>query len=76
MFLTRLLLPPKGVKIGFGGDEKVLLFMYQSTNIHRMIYGITIYLIFFFLVKIFLLLFVDNACICKNSFIFNICHLL
>ena len=46
--LTRLLLPPKGVKIGFGGDEKVLLFMYQSTNIHRMIYGIIIYLIFFF----------------------------
>ena len=47
-FLTRLLLLPKGVKIGFGEHEKVLLFMYQSTNVHKVIYGIIIYLIFSF----------------------------
>lgn len=38
-FLTRLLLSPKGMKIASQGDEKVLLFMYQSTNVHKKIYS-------------------------------------
>ena len=42
-FLTRLLLSPKGRKICSQGDEKVLLFMYQSTNVHKKIYSIYSY---------------------------------